>query len=337
VKLLKGQFESLFLKSRPWIDVRAPVEFQVGHIPEAVNLPLLTDHERHEIGLRYKQQGPESAIALGHELVSGEVRKARTEAWAKAVENNPDAVIYCFRGGMRSQITQSWLQERGIDRPIIDGGYKELRGYLLEVLTERIESMQFQVISGLTGSGKTAYIRASGCPFVDLEGLAAHRGSAFGAMERPQPTQTNFENAMAVQLIRLSLVKEPILIEHESRMIGQRTVPAALLAKIVSSPQIVVEISFEQRVENILVDYVIKPCETTPSGADVFSKLSGSVKAISRKLGGARTQEILTDLNLAEAEFDAGMGFEANRVWIRKLLEWYYDPMYRHSLSSESD
>ncbi|HBM45267.1 MAG TPA: tRNA 2-selenouridine(34) synthase MnmH, partial [Halomonas sp.] len=108
----------------PLIDVRAPVEFAQGSLPGAVNLPLMVDEERHQVGIAYKQQGQQAAIALGERLVSGEIKQARVAAWQAYLAQHPDASIYCFRGGLRSQIAQQWLVDAGLHRPRIEGGWK---------------------------------------------------------------------------------------------------------------------------------------------------------------------------------------------------------------------
>lgn len=333
-RLPESEFESLFLSPRCWVDVRAPIEFRDGAVPGAVNLPLLTDEERHQVGLTYKRDGQAAAIALGHRLVQGEVKEARVRAWLAGVEADKSAVIYCFRGGLRSQTTQSWLLERGVERPIVEGGYKALRRFLLGVFANRLGAVEFEVVSGLTGSGKTAYLRASGRRFLDLEEIAVHRGSAFGGwLDRPQPSQADFENAVAVELLRLiargRAHGETILVEHESRLIGKRVLPSALFSKIQSSPRIVIEAPLDQRVENILKDYVIEPCRRPEAAGRVFDGFTRAVTAITPKLGGARAQEILRDIAFSRAEFESGRGLDSNRAWIAKLLLWYYDPMYR--------
>ena len=327
---MRSEFEPLFLKPTRWIDVRAPVEFLAGSVPGAVNLPLLNDGERHQIGITFKEKGQQAAIELGQRLVSGEIRDERIKEWLRHTANDPGAVIYCFRGGLRSKTVQAWIQERGTDRPVIAGGYKALRRFFLAIFEERIRDMRFEAVHGPTGSGKTAFLRSSGRAFLDLEALAAHRGSAFGAMERPQPKQADFENALAVELLRLSMLGETILVEGESRLIGHCCVPEPLFQKLKSCPRMYVEVAFEKRVDNILREYVVTPLESR-NPTQVFDQFRGAVIAISRRLGGLRTQEILADLNLSQTQFQEGMGVESNRVWIGKLLSWYYDPAYRFS------
>lgn len=325
------QLEALFLNSPHWIDVRAPIEFEGGAIPGAVNLPLLTNEERHEIGLTYKHSGQANAIVLGHKLVGGAIREARTELWLSELKKYPQAMIYCFRGGLRSQTVQSWLHESGVDVRIIEGGYKALRRFLLESLQQSVSRLNFTVVSGPTGSGKTHYLCRSGRPYLDLERLACHRGSVFGQLETPQPCQADFENALAVELLKLSKQSQSILIEDESRMIGRCAIPEHLFLKMQESPKTLVELDFDQRVENIFADYILNSSLGRRQDTGKFEEFREAVGKISRKLGGLRTQEILHDLNSSEREFLVSQNLKSNRIWIAKLLEWYYDPLYRRS------
>ncbi|PIS11593.1 MAG: tRNA 2-selenouridine(34) synthase MnmH [Bdellovibrio sp. CG10_big_fil_rev_8_21_14_0_10_47_8] len=327
----RSQFKDLFLQETPWIDVRAPIEFDLGSVPGATNLPLLTDNERHQIGLCYKTHGQSAAVELGHQLVSGEIRAARLRSWMDQIRQRPKSIVYCFRGGLRSQIVQTWLLEQGLDRPIVDGGYKALRRFFIETLEESVARSEFLVVSGPTGSGKTRYLHSQQTSFIDLEDLARHRGSAFGALPDPQPSQVNFENILALAFLRLSDGHGPVLIENESRMIGQRALPEILHRKMQSSKKLVLKIGLEERVENIFRDYILESSLGVDGDLQKFEDFRRAVRAISRKLGGARTQEILSDLDISHQEFQSGLGLESNRHWIRKLLVWYYDPLYDRS------
>lgn len=125
-----SDFRHIFLNDVPMMDVRAPVEFAKGAFPGVLNLPLMNDEERQKVGTCYKQRGQEAAIALGHSLVSGEIKNGRIAAWAAFAKVHPHGVLYCFRGGLRSQITQQWLQsEVGIAYPRVIGGYKAMRTF----------------------------------------------------------------------------------------------------------------------------------------------------------------------------------------------------------------
>ena len=150
-------YPRIFLQDVPLIDVRAPIEFQQGAFAQAVNLPLMIDSERQAVGTCYKQHGQQAAIALGHSLVNGKLREQRTAAWLAACSARPEGYIYCFRGGLRSQLVQQWLHEAGVDYPRITGGYKALRNYLLGVLTQSAQ-LPMALVGGNTGSGKTLLV-----------------------------------------------------------------------------------------------------------------------------------------------------------------------------------
>ncbi|MBA2405769.1 MAG: tRNA 2-selenouridine(34) synthase MnmH, partial [Bdellovibrionales bacterium] len=142
----------LFLADTPLIDVRAPVEFHEGSIPHSINLPIMNDDERKQVGTCYKEQGQTAAIKLGHELVNGEIKASRVKAWSEAIKSQPQTQVFCFRGGLRSQISCQWLKENGIDRTPISGGYKRMRRFFLSQL-EEAPLLPMMRLSGLTGSG----------------------------------------------------------------------------------------------------------------------------------------------------------------------------------------
>ncbi|MDX1353123.1 MAG: tRNA 2-selenouridine(34) synthase MnmH, partial [Thiomicrorhabdus sp.] len=218
-------FKSIVLNQTPLIDVRAPVEFQQGAFSSASNLPLMTDEERHKVGVCYKQHGNAVAVKLGHQLVNETAREPRIEAWVNFMNAHPEALLYCFRGGMRSKISQQWLQDAGREIVRLKGGYKAFRRYLIDYLDELPGLLTQQdvkpiVLAGRTGSGKTLAIHQLNNA-IDLEGLAHHRGSAFGRHATPQPTQINFENNLAMALIQfMETQPNSLVIEDEGRNIG---------------------------------------------------------------------------------------------------------------------
>ncbi|HAP53946.1 MAG TPA: tRNA 2-selenouridine(34) synthase MnmH, partial [Marinobacter adhaerens] len=135
---------SLFLNDVPLMDVRAPVEFSRGSFPNTENAPLMNDEERHRVGICYKEKGQDKAIELGHQLVSGDIKAQRIEAWKRFVARHPNGYLFCFRGGLRSRLTQQWIREAGIDYPLVKGGYKALRRFLIDSLEAQIESGEFR-------------------------------------------------------------------------------------------------------------------------------------------------------------------------------------------------
>lgn len=335
------------------MDVRAPVEFQQGSLPGAVNLPIMNDEERASVGTTYKREGQDAAVKLGHELVSGAVKEERVKAWKAFFEKHPEAVLYCFRGGKRSQITQQWLQASGVSIPLITGGYKASRNYLIKQIEEFAVRHEMIALSGPTGSGKTHLLHRlrDHYPVIDLEHLARHRGSAFGAMDGEQPSQIDYENRLARELM---LLEDKItggikpVVEDESRLIGRIYQPATFFIRLRASPVVWVDESMEVRVGNVFTDYIqqtaiglsvqsLPRCQEEEDilrneALQVFEKYRRSVMAIHRKLGGLRCQEVMADLDKAQQDYLNHQELSANRVWIEKLLHYYYDPLYLGSL-----
>jgi tRNA 2-selenouridine synthase len=337
----EDQFEKLFLAGLPIIDVRAPVEFQEGSAPGSVNFPILNNEERAQVGTLYKQKGQEAAIALGNKLVAGEVKEQRLQAWKNFIQARPDTVITCFRGGLRSRTAQTWLLENGVDCPRIDGGYKHLRQFCLSTIEKFSSTQELRVISGATGSGKSLLLRSlkGHRKIIDLEKSAHHRGSAFGAYAEAQPSQIDFENRTAVEMLSClsSADHRATLIEDESRLVGRCVQPGVLFDRLRSSSAILVEEDLQSRVQVTFEDYILNSSLNSDSdtGAQqVFARYRQALLKISNKLGGLRTQEILTDLDNAWSDQSAGRGLDSHRVWIQKLLEYYYDPMYMGSIDS---
>ena len=329
-------------KKKPLLDVRAPVEFMAGHIPGAINLPILNDDERAQVGTLYKQKGQEAAIQLGQKLVSGPVKEERVAAWKKFFLEHPESPIYCFRGGLRSRTAQMWLQDVGVKAFRLEGGYKATRQMLLETLQQTVDAQPMILISGPTGGGKSHLLRAAGdfLPALDLETLARHRGSAFGFEAEPQPQQAQFENLLAQDLLRITAktwgaLKKPILLEDESRLIGKNVIPENLFEKMRASPILWIDESLEQRVENIFADYITQTVignGLKTDGLALYERYEISLQSIQRRLGGLRTQELMADLQNSKKQYLENKDLASNRVWIEKLLVYYYDPLYLGSL-----
>ena len=148
-------FTRLFTTDTPLIDTRAPIEFEQGAFPQSQNLSLMSNDEREKIGTCYKDKGQAQAIELGHKLVQGDVKNKRIEAWLQFIKNNPNGALYCFRGGLRSQITQQWIYEASsVNYPRIKGGYKALRRFLIDETNRIMQQITPIVIGGQTGCGK---------------------------------------------------------------------------------------------------------------------------------------------------------------------------------------
>ena len=336
-------FRALFLSDAPLMDMRAPIEFVKGAFPGAVNLPLMTDSERQQVGTCFKQQGQTAAIALGHRLVSGQTQQARLEAWAAFARQHPDGYLYCFRGGLRSQIVQGWLKEAGIDYPRITGGYKALRTFLLDTTEQALAQCAFVLIGGLTGTGKTDVLHRLDNA-IDLEGHANHRGSSFGKRAMGQPAQIDFENALAVDLLkRRASGSQQFVLEDESRLIGTCSLPLALHQGMQRYPLVWLEDTFENRVERILRDYVVDLCAEfvamhgEDAGRTLFAaRLTQSLLNVRKRLGGERQQRLSALLEQALGEQRRSGAVDLHRGWIEALLTEYYDPMYAYQREAKA-
>ena len=335
-------YRALFLNPTPMMDMRAPAEFARGAFPSALSLPLMSDDERAQVGICYKQQGQEAAIELGHQLVSGELKARRLARWTDFARQHPQGYLYCFRGGLRSKTVQRWLHEAGIDYPLVTGGYKAMRRFLLEELERSIASASFVLISGKTGTGKTRVI-AHLVRGVDLEGLANHRGSSFGQMPTPQPSQIDFENSISIALMRL-LAKSPekIFLEDEGRLIGNLALPESLRGKMTDAPMVMVEQSLEERIDVVIEDYVVDLGRRYAllygeDGARLHSeKLQGDLARIRKRLGGLQHQQVSDMMDEAFTRQWQDANLSGHRQWIAVLLEKYYDPMYEYQLSKRA-
>ncbi|NLO68094.1 MAG: tRNA 2-selenouridine(34) synthase MnmH [Bacteroidales bacterium] len=297
----------------PVADVRSPAEFEAGHIPGAFNLPLFDNEERARVGTLYKQAGRMAALELGFDLVGPKMSEmVRT---ARRMTPKGEILLYCWRGGMRSA-SMAWLLETaGIRTNLLTGGYKAYRSHIRENLVTR---RKFIILGGMTGSGKTLCLKGLkeiGEPVIDLEALAVHRGSVFGAIGLgPQPTNEQFENELFKEL-QCFQPEEMIWLEDESRQIGRVYMPEIFYQAMISSPLIQIVVPESVRTQVILDEY---------AGLEPTS-LIRAVEKISRRLGGLTTQMVI-------ASIDEGRFRDAV-----ELLLPYYDKTYGHSFKSRPE
>ena len=314
----------------PFIDVRAPSEFILGAVPTSKNLPILSNNERTEVGKMYKENGNEAAIEKGYSLVNGKIKDKRVSNWTKFVKRNPKAQMYCARGGQRSKIAQNWLKEIGVDIDIVEGGFKALRNTCIEVLdSASSDNKEWIIIAGKTGSGKTKMIKQISNS-IDLEGLANHRGSAFGGFETLQPTPINFENNLAYQYLNISSNK--VYIEDESKTIGRLVIPKKFFNKMNSSTLVLIQEPIENRIKNIYNEYVSKEIELTDEHKVLIS-LRSKLQKISKRLGGTNYKIVDNLIEDAFQKNDCNIHYE----WIKTLLESYYDKMYDYQINQKKD
>lgn len=297
------------------IDARTPTEFVEGSIPGAVNVPIFSDAERVEVGTLYKHQGRQAARRLGVRLVSPKIPELieQVEAAWGAVGRVP-IVVFCWRGGMRSKALTSFLQLAGLPARQLTGGHKVFRALVRDFL-ERGEWGRLLVLRGLTGVGKTRLLgelAAAAYPVLDLEGLAGHRGSAFGGLGLAvQPTQKQFE-ALLWDALRRIPPEGYALAEGESRHIGRLILPLAVYEALQKETSLWIEASLDYRARVILEDY--------PARDALRDAFIPPIKALRRRLGGEVVERFLALLAAGEWEALA-----------RELMLRYYDPLYSHT------
>lgn len=336
---------TLFTEGRPFIDLRAPVEFDQGAFASAINLPLMSDEERAQVGLCYKEQGQSAAIALGHRLVSGALKEARIDGWLNQIRQHPDTLLYCFRGGLRSETVQAWLAERGCQVPRIRGGYKAMRQYLLTTLERVPQTVPLWIVTGTTGSGKTQLLQQL-TNAVDLEALANHRGSSFGGLPEGQPSQINFENALATTLLKRQAARvSHLVLEDESRLIGRCTLPLPLFDAMSAAPMVRLEVPLAERIARIRADYVegmwrrYQALHTEPEAAQqaLVTFLTHSLCRLEQRLGNQQCRELLALLDEALRYQFSHADSSRHDIWIARLLGHYYDPVYLKFMKARED
>lgn len=269
----------------PIIDVRSPGEFEKGHIPGAFNIPLFENEERARVGATYTQNSREKAIEIGLEIVRPKLQWFIDESRKAAPRG--EVAVHCWRGGMRSAAFARHLSDHGFPSvKIVEGGYKAFRNHVLDFYRR---PFRIKVLGGYTGSGKTEILkclRASGAQTIDLEGLANHRGSAFGGIGLPnQPTTQQFENDLFRELLRIEPA-DPLWIEDESQRIGSIYVPGDFFDQMKRQTVYFVDISRRERAKHLVETY---------SGLNP-ENLADSIRRIAKRMGFDRAKEALEAL-----------------------------------------
>lgn len=302
-------FQESFLDTHCLVDVRTPLEFEEDHIPGAVNVPLLTNDERVEIGTLYKQTGPHEARIRGLELTAARFPAMVAEIAATAAGR--PILVYCWRGGLRSKTVTSILDLTGFRATQMTGGYKAYRNRVVAFFEDFRPPAPLVVLHGMTGIGKTPFILGldlSRCSVIDLEGLACHRGSAFGGVGLTQDlSQKRFESLLWDAFRRLS-PRLPIIVEGESRRIGRISLPGNMYEVMQESAKVWCEASLETRVERLIAEYG-KP--------EYREGMAEALLRIKKRLGGDTFAEIAGYLVRWELE-----------PFMAELMRNYYDKVY---------
>ncbi|MBD2102100.1 tRNA 2-selenouridine(34) synthase MnmH [Leptolyngbya sp. FACHB-261] len=293
------------------LDVRSPAEYAQGHILGAKAFPLFNNEERAQVGTCYKQQGREQAVELGLALVGPKLADFVSKAKALAPERQ--VRLHCWRGGMRSGSMAILLETAGLNVSVLTGGYKAFRGWVRTCLQV---PKPLVVLGGMTGTGKTMILTAlaqQGEQVLDLEHLANHRGSSYGALGLgPQPSTEHFENCLATQWAKFDPQRR-VWIEAESRRVGICRLPEELFAQMEQSPILEVNRSRTERVEILLAEY----------GSAGTEALIAATQRIKKHLGGLRAQQAVELIR------------QGNPDAIHLVLD-YYDKAYRYDLQRRS-
>ena len=311
-KISTGEFIQMS-KDIPVIDVRSPKEFETGHIPGAFNIPIFSNEERAIVGTKYKREGREPAILTGLEIVGNKLRSFADTS--RKLSKNNKLLVHCWRGGMRSS-SMAWLFETvGIKTFLLEGGYKAFRKFGKSQLSA---SKNLIILGGLTGSGKTEVLlnmKEKGEQVVDLEGIAHHKGSAFGALgQEPQPSNEQFENNLIYEWLSLD-VSKPIWLEDESHSIGSNWIPDELFSLMRTAPTIKMELDKTIRIKRLVNEY---------AGFDA-QYLENCILRIGKKLGGQNVKQAIESIKKGRLD-------DVADITLR-----YYDKSYNFGLEQRKN
>jgi len=291
-----------------FIDTRTPKEFQEDHLPKAINLPILSNEERHLVGITYKQVSQEKALEQGISYFSKKLPEFMKEVGRY---KDQKIIFYCWRGGLRSRAVTALLDSLGYDVLQLQGGYKYFRNYVRESLENYQLKAKLMVLWGLTCTGKTELLNQfPNC--LDLEGLAQHRGSLYGAVGLTPVSQKRFENLLWQRLEQLKR-EEIIIIEGESRKIGRVQIPLFLYQRMLQGKHILITWSLDNRAEYAVKSYFKDDAS--------LLQIKEITNALPRLLSPKQKQKIIELIDQRQLKEAAKM-----------LLELYYDPLYNHTL-----
>ncbi len=302
-------------KESPVVDVRTPAEFEQGHIPGAYNIPLLSDSERVVVGTLYKKEGKEKAFIKALEFSGPNMAEfvIRAKEIAKSHKTNK-ILVYCWRGGMRSG-SMGWLfNSAGMEAHTLEGGYKKFRAHIRNTFLKPIDLV---ILGGYTGSGKTEILKhlAKSEQVIDLEGLAHHKGSAFGFIgQKKQPTSEHFENILGTKWLNLDYSKR-VWLEDESRNIGSVYLPEEIYRKIRLAPVVFVDIPIEIRVERLVNEY---------TGFE-DKHIEFALQKIKKRIGGLNYKLAIQALR------------ENNYREVAKIALTYYDKAYKYGINKRKE
>jgi tRNA 2-selenouridine synthase len=302
-------FTPSLLDSHLVVDVRTPLEFAEDHLPGAVNVPLLSNDERVEIGTLYKQRGPQPARIRGLELTAHRFPAMVAEIGAKAAGR--PILVYCWRGGLRSKTVVDILELTGYDAVQLEGGYKAFRHGVEGYFVDFRPPAPLVVIHGMTGTGKTEFIlRLDPAVFtvIDLEGLACHRGSAFGSLGLSQELSQKRFDTLLWDAFRRAPADRPIVLEGESRRIGRINLPGTLYDVMRQSVKVWAFASLETRVRRLMAEYALP---------EYRQGMAEALERIKPKLGGEHHREILGYLTTWDMP-----------RFMEGLIVHYYDKLY---------
>ncbi|EJF09578.1 tRNA 2-selenouridine(34) synthase MnmH [Pontibacter sp. BAB1700] len=300
-------------KQLPVLDARAPKEYAIGRIPQALSFPIFSDEERTKVGTAYKQQGHDPAVLIGLDLFGPKMSKFVREA--EKLAPTRELLVHCWRGGMRSGAMAWLLDFAGFKVYLLQGGYKAYRHYMHGQF-ERERPLL--IISGNTGSGKTdllPYLQQQGQQVIDLEGLASHKGSSFGSIGMaPQPSTEHFENLLGMTMLELD-EQQPLWLEDESISIGKVQMPKLFFDRMQASPTIVLEVPKPLRIQKLAEEY----CRTDPA------LLESAILRIKKRLGGMATKEAIEAISAGDMEKMVDIALT------------YYDKAYTYELAKKQE